>query len=274
MWEGLTGKRRRYGLFGMTIGAVISAILIYLSFYIQLLYLLVPVILVVVFHYTKLWRFSDRAFYGLIAILLGFFIAMGGISANISGESSGSHEAVVALSVANVTYDINFSYQNVSGSYVFDFSMPIQNATDQANVVLLNEKGDTVLSDNVTFLSSNGNYSLSLNAGPLAPSLYVVNLTTHFTNGGGIVNKTAQFAGPVLISTTSIFLLFVGSPSYIEYLLLVPFLFYLAFAFFARAISSSQKRRRGGDQNPPIPSDQPVIESGQQKTGWFGRRRY
>ena len=62
MWGGLSGKRRKYGLYGMVIGIVVSSILLYLSFYISFLYLLIPVLLVVIFHYTKAWRFSDRAF--------------------------------------------------------------------------------------------------------------------------------------------------------------------------------------------------------------------
>lgn len=275
MWEGLTGKRRKNGLYGMTIGIVVSAILLYLSFYIQFLFLLIPVLLVVIFHYTKAWRFSDRAFYGFFAILVAFFIAMGGIS---SSFTDAPHHSTSVVKIGSVTYDIKYYYSVSNGSYIFNFSMPIYNATNATELSLINLNSQTVVKENGTFTRSNGNYSLTWNVGQLPPSIYVVNMTVHVLNNSKLTNTFLEFSGPVLLSSTSIFFLLVSNVDYVTSYLAITFLFFLAFAFFARAISTSRQRKsRDGGQNPPNPAaplEQPIIDTGQQKKGWFGRRRY
>lgn len=271
MWEGLTGKRRRNGLFGMAIGTVVSAILLYLSFYITFLYLLIPVLLLVIFHYTKLWRFSDRTFYGFIAIVVAFFIAMAGISDSFTGAP---HETTAPLKAYSTTYDIHYGYYNESGNYLFNFSLPSANISTNGKLRLVDLfTGSTILSQNITFGSSASNYTYSWNAGQLSNHAYVVNMTLFLKN-----NSTkpfyAEFLGPVLISSTSVILYL--SESLILSYLLITFLFYLAFAFFARALSTSRKRRdKNAGQTPPPSSgtDQQALDGSQQNSGWLGQRK-
>ena len=272
MWEGLTGKRRKNGLYGMAIGIVVSAILLYLSFYITFLYLLIPVLLLVIFHYTKAWRFSDRAFYGLIAIVVAFFIAMVGISDSFTGAP---HQTTASLTVSSATYDIHFGYYNDSGNYVFNFSLPSTNISNESRLKLVDLfTGATILSNNITLANSGTNYTYVWNTGQLSHHAYVVNMTLFMKN-----NSTKpyyiEFLGPVLLSSVSVILSL--SESLILSYLLITFLFYLAFAFFARALSMSRKRKdKNAGQNPPPPTpvDQQVIDGNQQKTGWFRRRNY
>ncbi|MCL6002097.1 MAG: hypothetical protein M0Z77_05940 [Thermoplasmatales archaeon] len=269
MWEGLTGKRRKNGLYGMLIGIVVSAILLYLSFYISFLYLLIPILLLVIFHYTKAWRFSDRAFYGFIAIVVAFFLAMGGISNSLT---SAPHETTAALTISSTTYDIHFGYYNSSGNYIFNFTLPTKNITNSAKIDLIDLFTNTTLSTtNITFATTGTNYTYSLNAGQLSSHAYVVYMTLHVLKNNTTVNQIVEFLGPVLIPTINV--VFLLAESLILSYLLITFLFFLAFAFFARALSMSrQRKKKEGDQNPPIPTDQPVQDTGQQRTGWFGRR--
>lgn len=247
MWEGLTGKRRKRGLLGMVIGIVVASILLYLSFYVSFLYLLIPVILLVILHYTKAWRFTDRAFYGFIAIVVAFFVAMGGISSSIA---SAPNESTAAISVGSATYDVNFSYFNDSGGYLFNFSLPIQNVTSNAEVALIDLfTNQTVLSTSVTFDSIGTNYSYSWDAGHLSPKAYVVLLTFQVVSNNTTKPQRVEFLGPVLLPFTS--LIFLLSGTLIVSYLLITFLFFIAFAFFARAISMSRKRRQGAGQQPP-----------------------
>ena len=271
MWEGLTGKRRKNGLFGMIIGIVVSSILLYLSFSVSsFLYLLIPILLLVIFHYTKTWRFSDRAVYGFIAIILAFFIAMGGISTSIEGAP---HQSTATLTELSVPYYIHFGYYNNSGSYIFNFSLPAKNISNTAQIGLIDLfTNETILSTNATFTNSANNYSYSWNAGQLSSRAYVVLLTLHFMENNTTVNQEVEFLGPVLISGLSVTFYLVER--LIATYLLITFLFFLAFAFFARALSMSRQRRNtDGNQNPPKPTEQPVMESDQRKTGWFGRRK-
>jgi hypothetical protein len=249
MWEGLTGKRRRNGIFGMLISIVIGSILLYLSFYISFLYLLIPVLLIVVFHYTKSWRFSDRTFYGFLAIIIAFFIAMGGISTSLTGAP---HESTAAVTVASGTYDVNFSYYNNSGNYLFNFSLPVKNVTNGAQITLNDLfTNKTVLSKNITLGNSSTNYSYSWNAGHLSPKAYVVFLTFHVKHNNSTVSQGVPFLGPVLLpSITVIFLL---AESLIGSYLLITFLFFLAFAFFARAITTSRQKRAKKDEQMKPP---------------------
>ncbi len=272
MWEGLTGKRRRNGIYGLIIGVAVSSILLYLSFYISFLYLLIPILLLVIFHYTKLWRFSDRAFYGFFAILIAFFIAMGGISTSITGAPS--HSTAV-LSVSNSTSDINYSFYNNAGNYTFNFSLPTAHVLNNTTFKLVDLfTGVTLLSRNVTLTTSGSNYSYSWSTGKLSPHAYIVNMTLNVVKNNTSKKEYAEFLGPVLISSLSVILLL--SESLIISYLLITVLFYLAFAFFARALSMSRKKKpKGGDQNPPMPLEQPILEQPVQKQrGWFRRRNY
>jgi|YelNatPaOPRAMG01_1025707.scaffolds.fasta_scaffold05258_5 hypothetical protein len=249
MWGGLTGKRRKNGLFGMLISIVIGSILLYLSFYISFLYLLIPVLLIVVFHYTKLWRFSDRTFYGFLAIIIAFFIAMGGISTSLTGAP---HESTAAVTVASSTYDVHFSYYNNSGNYLFNFSLPANNVMNEGQIALNDLfTNKTIISTNITLNASGTNYSYSWNAGHLSPEAYVVFLTFHVKHNNSTVSQGVPFLGPVLIpSITVIFLL---AESLIGSYLLITFLFFLAFAFFARAITNSRQKRAKKDEQPEQP---------------------
>ncbi len=274
MWEGLTGKRRKNGLYGLLIGITVSSILLYLSFYVSFIYLLIPVLLLVIFHYTKAWRFSDRAFYGFIAIVIAFFIAMAGISTSITGAPDHS---TAAIKMSSVTYDVNFGYYNNNGNYTFNFTVPAKNVTDTAKLQLIDLFTNTTLTTtNVTFNTIGANYSYSWNAGQLSSHAYVIYMTLHFIKNNTTVNQGVEFLGPVLIPAVSV--VFLLAKSLIIYYLLITVLFFLAFAFFARALSTSRQRKsKGGDQNPPnppTPIDQPIIDGGHQKTGWFRRRNY
>lgn len=269
MWEGVTGKRRKNGIYGLAVGTVVSSILLYLSFYISFLYLLIPVILLVVFHYTKAWRFSDRAFYGLIAILIAFFLAMAGISDSIS---SAPHQATASLTISSVTYDIHYSYTNTQGGYVFNFTLPSLNFTNNIALKLVDlfDPTNTLLSKNATLSLYGSNYTYAWSTGQLSQHAYVVNVTLFLKNDTSKPHYV-EFLGPILISTANLVILL--SESLILSYLAVTYLFFLAFAFFARAISMSRKRKeKDGDQNPPPPEVQPPKESGSPRRGWFGRR--
>ena len=269
MWGGLSGKRRKYGLYGMVIGIVVSSILLYLSFYIPFLYLLIPVLLVVIFHYTKAWRFSDRAFYGFIVIVISFFLAMGGISSSLTGAP---HQTTATFTESYVTYDVHYAYSNNSGNYVFNFSLPSHNVSSNVEFVLRDLFTNvTVTSANGTFTSSGSNYTYSWNAGQLSQHAYVVLITLHVRGNNTTVSKSLEFLGPIMISGAMVVLLL--SESLILYYLLITFLFFLAFAFFARAISMSRQRRNKGDQNPPVPSTEQVQENSNTNTGWFRKKQ-
>lgn len=272
MWEGLTGKRRRYGIYGLIIGVAVSSMLLYLSFYISFLYLLIPVLLLVIFHYTKLWRFSDRAFYGFFAILIAFFIAMGGISTSITGAPN--HSTAV-LSVSNTTSDIHYNYYNDAGNYTFNFSLPAAHILSNTTIKLVDLfTGVTLLSRNATLVTSGSNYSYSWSTGKLLNHAYIVNMTLNVLKNNTSKKEYVEFLGPVLISSLSVILLL--SESLIISYLLITVLFYLAFAFFARAMSTSRRKKpKGGDRNPPVSVEQPVLEQPtQEKRGWFRRRNY
>ncbi|MGC8644724.1 MAG: hypothetical protein ACP5UO_00480 [Thermoplasmata archaeon] len=239
MWEGLKGNRRRNGIYGTLIGIVVGSILLYLSFYITFLYLLIPIIILVIFHYTKLWRFSDRAFYGFITILIAFFIAIAGISSSITGAP---HESTLVVSQASSNYDVHFSYAKVNGSYLFNFSLPLENVTNNSKVALVDLfTNKTVMAQNITLLANDTSHFYSWDAGPLVPRAYVVVLTFGLLQGNKTVVKQAEFLGPVLVSLAAVILSL--SASLILTYLLVTFLFFLAFAFFARAITTSRQRR-------------------------------
>lgn len=269
MWGGLTGKRRKYGLYGMIIGIVVSSILLYLSFYISFLYLLIPVILLVIFHYTKAWRFSDRAFYGFIAIVISFFLAMGGISSSLTGAP---HQTTATFTESSVTYDVHYAYSNNSGNYVFNFSLPSHNVSSNVEFALRDLFTNvTITSTNGTFTSSGPNYTYSWNTGQLSQHAYVVLMTLHVKDNNTTVSQPLEFLGPVLISGATVILLL--SESLILSYLLITFLFFLAFAFFARAISMSRQRRNKGDQNPPVQTTQQVQENSNPNTGWFRRQQ-
>jgi hypothetical protein len=249
MWEGLKGNRRRNGIYGTLIGVVVGSILLYLSFYISFLYLLIPIVILIIFHYTKLWRFSDRAFYGFITIIVAFFIAMAGISSSIT---SAPHESTLVVSQASSNYDVHFSYARVDGSYLFNFSLPLKNVTNNSRVSLLDLfTNKTVATSNITLLTNSTSHYYSWDAGPLLPRAYVVVLTFNILQGNQTVAKQAEFLGPVLVSMGTVILAL--SSSLILTYLLVTFLFFLAFAFFARAITTSRQRRekQGGGLQPP-----------------------
>ncbi|MEM0136756.1 MAG: hypothetical protein QXU18_16265, partial [Thermoplasmatales archaeon] len=232
MWEGLLGKRRKNGLYGMIIGIIVSSILLYLSFYISFLYLLIPILLLVIFHYTKSWRFSDRAFYGFIVIIVAFFLAMGGISSSLTGAP---HQSTAVLTESSVSYDVHYAYYNNSGNYVFNFSLPSKNVSSNVEFALRDLFTNvTIASTNGTFTSQGSNYSYSWNVGQLSQRAYIVFMTLHFIRNNTTVAQPVEFLGPILISGFSV-IMFLSESLILDYLL-ITFLFFLAFAFFARAI--------------------------------------
>lgn len=240
MWGGLTGNRRKNGIYGLLIGVIVGSILLYLSFYISFLYLLIPIVLVVVFHFTKAWRFTDRSFYGLIVIVVAFLVATGGISSSIVNSS---HHSVATASVGSTTTNINFAYFDNKGSYSITLSLPSNNLSNKASISLLNLfTNKTISTTNVTMLNSGSNYTLSFNLGNLSKLAYVILLSLSVTN----TNKTknVEFLGPILVPFTAIMQYLIES-LVLSYLL-ITYLFFLAFAFFARAVTTS---RRKGPQN-------------------------
>lgn len=243
MWEGLKGNRRKNGIFGTLIAIVISSILLYLSFYISFLYLVIPIVILVIFHYTKLWRFSDRAFYGFIAVVIAFLIAMTGISYNIV-ESP--HHSYAAQIVSNTTYDVHFNYTENGGNYYLNFEVPSYKVLPSANISVLDLfTNKTVSSYNASMVKSGENYTYSQNLSKLANRVYVVLFTFRTIGNNSTSNVTlshsVEFLGPVLLPFYSITILF-SERLFVSYLA-ITFLFYLAFAFFARAITTSRQRR-------------------------------
>ncbi|MEM0128083.1 MAG: hypothetical protein QXO03_03230 [Thermoplasmatales archaeon] len=248
MWDGLKGNRRRNGIYGTLIGIVVGSILLYLSFYISFLYLLIPVIILVIFHYTKLWRFSDRTFYGFITIVVAFFIAIAGISTSITGAP---HESTLVVSQSTTNYDVHFSYQNVNGNYIFNFTLPLKNVTNSSSVALLDLfTNKTILTNNATLSTNESSHYYSWNVGQLSPRAYVVVIKFNVLQNNTSLGKQAEFLGPVLVSSAAV-ILFLSESLILTYLL-VTFLFFLAFAFFARAITTSRQRKEmAGGRRPP-----------------------
>jgi|GEM_PF-1014174 hypothetical protein len=243
MWEGLKGSRRKNGVMGTAISVVVAAILLYLSFYIAFLYLIIPIVILIIFHYTKLWRFTDRSFYGFIAIVLAFIIAMGGISSNI--ESS-PHQSTSVQTISNTTYDIHFSYSQVAGYYSVSLTMPSVNVSPAAKISLLDLfTNQTLVTYPASLVREGNNFTVSQNISRLSERAYVVlfNFSTFKNNStsSAIVPHSVEFLGPVLLPLTTVTLLF-SERLFVSYFI-ITFLFYLAFAFFARAITVSRQRR-------------------------------
>ncbi len=250
MWGALTGKRRKSGIYGLVIGTIVSSILLYLSFYVVFLYLIIPIVLLLIFHYTKLWRFSDRAFYGLLAIVIAFFLAIGGLSSSVVNSP---HQAVDVLSIASVSTDIHFSYSNNSnGIYFFNLTIPSEHVSNNASVSLIDLfTNKTVSTRNVTMVHSGGNYSNSLSLGNLQKKAYVVLYTFHAYQNNSSATVKAEFLGPVLVPISSVIGYLAGS--LIKSYFLITYAFFLAFGFFARAIATSRRRAATGkaEQKPP-----------------------
>ncbi|MEM0073206.1 MAG: hypothetical protein QW078_02130 [Thermoplasmatales archaeon] len=251
MWDGLKGSRRRNGIYGMLIGIIVGSILLYLSFYISFLYLLIPIIILVIFHYTKLWRFSDRTFYGFITIVVAFFIAVAGISTSITGAP---HQSTFVVSQSSSTYDVHFSYEKVNGDYIFNFSLPLKNVSNSSSLALLDLfTNKTILTRNTTLSTNSSSHYYSWNVGQLTPRAYVVVIKFNILQNNTSLGKQAEFLGPVLVSAGTV-ILFLSESLILTYLI-VTFLFFLAFAFFARAITTSRQRKGKQDGGSPPPPE-------------------
>lgn len=240
MWKGFTGMRRRNGIMATALSVVIASVLLYLSFYISFLYLLIPVVILVIFHFAKSWRFTDRAFYGFVAIIVSFLIAMGGISYNISQSANHSVEPIT---VSNTTYDVSFNYTESAGIYYASFSLPSTGVAPAASLQLLDLfTNDTLGQYNVTMTKSDGNFTLSQNLGSLGGKIYVLLLTfnTYDNSSSKTSPNTVEFLGPILVPFFSIYVQF----AYREFLsyFAITFLFFMAFVFLARTMSMSRQR--------------------------------
>jgi len=240
MWEGLTGKRLKSGTKGLLIGVIISSILLFGSFYIYFLYLLIPVILVIIFHYTKTWRYTDRSFYGFLAIMIAFFIAVSGISYTLTNAPSHSD---VIYQINGLSYDIRFNYTNINNDYLVYFSIPANNISSNANISLISLfTGDIFSNYTVEMIKNGSTYYASENLGHLSNNAYVLNFTFFTVNisNNTYIKHSVEFLGPVLVPIYVIILEF-GKSLLITYFI-ITYIFFLIFAYFARMIGNARKR--------------------------------
>ncbi|MGC8546443.1 MAG: hypothetical protein ACP5MU_02150 [Thermoplasmata archaeon] len=240
MWKGLTGNRLKNGTKGLLIGVIVSSILLFGSFYIYFLYLLIPVILVIIFHYTKTWRYTDRSFYGFLTIVIAFFIAVSGISYTLINAPSHSD---VIYQIDSLSYDIHFNYTNINNDYLVYFSIPANNISSNANISLISLFTGGIFSNyTVTMIKNGSYYYASENLGHLSNNAYVLNFTFYTTNISTNISikHSVEFLGPVLVPLYVIILEF-GKTLLITYLI-ITYIFFLIFAYFARMISNARKR--------------------------------
>lgn len=246
MWEGLKGPRLRNGALGLFLGVIISSILLFASFYIYFLYLLIPVILVIVFHYSKSWRYSDRAFYGFLVIIISFFIAVSGISYTLIGEPSHS-EIIYQLNGAS--YDIHFNYTKLQEDYIIYFSIPANNISQNISVKLIDLfTGGTFANYSLSMVKYGSLYYLSKDIGSLSNKAYVLNFTFFTTFNNTTAAHSVEFLGPVLVPVYIIILEF-GKSLLITYLI-ITYIFFLIFAYFARTITNARKRAQRNTVTP------------------------
>lgn len=238
MWEGLKGIRLKNGALGLFLGVIMSSILLFASFYIYFLYLLIPVLLVIVFHYSKSWRFSDRAFYGFVVIVISFFIAVSGISYTLVGEPPHSE---VIYQLNGTSYDIHFNYAKLENDYIIYFSIPANNISQSINVTLINLfTGGSFANYSLSMVKNGSVYYVSKDIGPLSAEAYVLNFTFFSKLNNTSVAHSVEFLGPVLVPVYVIILEF-GKSLLITYLI-ITYIFFLIFAYFARTIANAKKR--------------------------------
>ncbi len=262
MWEGLKGNRLKNGTRSLVIGIIVSSILLFGSFYIYFLYLLIPVVLVIIFHYTKSWRYTDRSFYGLIAIVIAFFIAVSGISYTIA--NSPSHSEVI-YHIGSYSYDIHFNYSNVNNNYSFFISMPANNISSNANITLLNLfTGSTFIKYNLTMIRNGSNFNIFKNLGHLAGNAYVINFTFFSIANNSSQMHFVQFLGPILVPLYEV--VFAFAKSLLITYLVITYIFFLVFAYLARMIGNTRKRNTKGKGTPPDKDQQgEVLEESNKK---------
>ncbi len=263
MWKGLSGTRLKNGSKGLIIGIIVSSILLFSSFYIYFLYLLIPIILVVIFHYSKSWRYTDRSFYGFIAIIIAFFIAVSAISYEIG--NSPAHSEII-YQINGGSYDINFNYTNVNNNYTVHISMPANNISSNANLSVDSLFGGILSNYTMTMTRNGSYYYASENLGHLSNNAYVFNFTFFVTYASNNTTKGhfVEFLGPILVPLYVVVLQFAKS-LLITYFV-ITYIFFLIFAYFARMIGNARKRSpRNGTAEKEIKSGSEIKEDENKK---------
>jgi hypothetical protein len=260
MWEGVKGNRLRYGIRASFLGIPVVALLFFLTFYIYFFYLIVPIALFIIFHYSKSWRFTDRAFYGIIVILISFVIAGAGISSTIMNAP---HHDATNYVTAQGTYNLYFNYTDTQGNYTINFIIPSANISNQLNISLKDLFTNKTISNySLSMVKTGSNYSIAKNLGELSPIGYVVYFTFFTLNNTSMIPHTYGFVGPVLAPFTTILYYFLAG-TMVGYVL-ITFAFFMILVYLARMMGT---RNRGGrqqkGQSDVTPPDQINLSSGQ-----------
>ncbi len=245
MWEGIKGNRLQNGAKGLLFGIIVTSFLLYLSFYLYYIYILIPIILVVIFHYSGSWRVSDRAFYGFIAIFIAFLISVAAISFNLEGTP---HNSITTIKNSLGTYSVYFNYTkegNLIEMFIKLNTTEVYNATARL-YDLINARNIEIV--NLVFNKVGENSTTSLSLNNLSGSIYIIFLNLTFHSSNSTVSTKLGLLGPILVSPVGLWLYLVKDLA-ISYLL-VTYGFFIIFVALIRFMNKSRERNMGKMEEP------------------------
>ncbi len=240
MWQGLQDKRLKNGLTGAVFGILVTSFLLYFSFYLYYIYILIPIILVVIFHYSGSWRVSDRAFYGFIAIFIAFLISSAVISINLENTP---HSSITTIKNSLGSFALDFNYSKLNQNIKLFFSLnstAVKNATAEI-YDLINAR---VIENTTLIFSKSGSISTSvLNLTDMPSTIIAIYLNISFATNNGSISSNVGILGPVLVSFSGLWLYLIKDLA-IGYLL-VTYGFFLIFALLVRFMNRTRERNTG-----------------------------
>ena len=240
MWEGIKGKRLENGAKALLFGIIVTSFLLYLSFYVYYIYILIPIILVVIFHYSGSWRVSDRAFYGFIAIFIAFLISVAAISFNLEGTP---HNSATTIRNSLGTYSVYFNYTkegNLVEMFIKLNTTEVYNATARL-YDLINARNIEII--NLIFNKVGGNSTASFGLTNLSGSIYIIFLNFTFHSANSTVSTQLGLLGPILVSALGLWIYLVKDLA-LSYLI-VTYGFFIIFVALIRFMNKSRERNMG-----------------------------